>query len=101
MDMRKQDKAIIWPAYFDQARTRKEGRRVPKSLAVQSPKIMEITEAAARLGLKHEVAVEAGYPKTPWVKTGMIMVEKKGSKEQTIKKIAKQLLKIRSEPSKQ
>jgi signal recognition particle subunit SRP19 len=99
--MRKQDKAIVWPAYFDLAKTRKEGRRVPKNLAVQSPKILEIEEAAEKLGLKHEVAAEAGYPKTPWVKTGMIMVEKKGSKEQTIKKIAKQLLKIRSEPSKQ
>ena len=99
--MRKQDKAIIWPAYFDQAKTRKKGRRVPKSLAVQSPRVAEIAEAAAKLGLKHEVAAEAGYPKTPWAKTGMIMVEKKGSKEQTIKKIAKQLLKIRSEPSKQ
>ena len=101
MDMRKQDKAIIWPAYFDSARTRKEGRRVPKSLAVQSPKIQEIKEAAEKLGLKYEIAREAGYPKTPWFKTGMIMVEKKGSKEQIIKKIAKQLLKIRSEPSKQ
>ena len=101
MDMRKQDKAIIWPAYFDLARTRKEGRRVPKNLAVQSPKILEIEEAAEKLGLKHEIAVEAGYPKTPWFKTGMIMVEKKGTKEQTIKKIARQLLKIRSEPSKQ
>jgi signal recognition particle subunit SRP19 len=101
MDMRKQDKAIIWPAYFDQAKTRKEGRRVPKSLAVQSPKIGEIEEAAEKLGLKHEIAVEAGYPKTPWVKTGMLMVEKKGSKGQTIKKIAKQLSKVRSEPSKQ
>jgi signal recognition particle subunit SRP19 len=99
--MRKQDKAIIWPAYFDSAKTRKEGRRVPKSLAVQSPKIQEIAEAAAKLGLRHEVAVEAGYPKTPWVKTGMIMVEKNGSKEQVIKQIAKQLLKIRSEASKQ
>jgi signal recognition particle subunit SRP19 len=101
MDMRKQDKAIIWPAYFDSARTRKNGRRVPKSLAVQSPKIQEIEEAVEKLGLKHEVAAEAGYPKTPWVKTGMMMVEKKGSKEQIIRKIAKQLLKIRSEPSKQ
>ena len=98
--MRKQDKAIIWPAYFDQTRTRKQGRRVPKSLAVQSPKAEEITEAVRKLGLKPEVAAEAGYPKTPWAKTGKIMVEKKGSKEQTIKKIAKQLLKIRSEPSK-
>jgi signal recognition particle subunit SRP19 len=101
MDMRKQDKAIIWPAYFDQAKTRKNGRRVPKSLAVQSPKIQEIKEAAEKLGLKHEIAMETGYPKTPWFKTGMIMVEKQGSKEQIIRKIAKQLLKIRSEPSKQ
>jgi len=99
--MRKQDKAIIWPAYFDQAKTRKEGRRVPKSLAVQSPRITEITAAVTKLGLKHEVAAEAGYPKTPWAKTGMIMVEKTTSKEQVIKKIAKQLLKLRSEVVKQ
>ncbi|MCW4044020.1 MAG: signal recognition particle protein Srp19 [Candidatus Bathyarchaeota archaeon] len=95
--MRKQEKAIIWPAYFDQSRTRKEGRRVPKSLAVPSPRIQEISEATVKLGLKHEVAAEAGYPKTPWAKTGMLLVEKQGSKEQTIKKIAKQLLKTRSE----
>ena len=101
MDMRKQDKAIIWPAYFDQTKTRKKGRRVPKSLAVQSPKIVEIKIAVEKLGLKHEFAPEAGYPKTPWLKTGMIMVEKKGSKEQVIRKIAKQLLKIRSETPKQ
>jgi len=99
--MRKQDKAIVWPAYFDSAKTRKEGRRVPKNLAVQSPKILEITEAVVKLGLEHEVAAQAGFPKTPWAKTGMIMVEKKGTKEQVIKKIAKQLLKIRSEASKQ
>ena len=101
MDMRNQDKAIIWPAYFDQTKTRKKGRRVPKSLAVQSPKIGEIKIAVERLGLKHELAPEAGYPKTPWIKTGMIMVEKKGSKEQVIRKIADHLLKLRSESSKQ
>jgi signal recognition particle subunit SRP19 len=99
--MRKQDKAIIWPAYFDQAKTRKDGRRVPKNLAVQFPRIAEITEAAEKLGLKHEVAAETGYPKTPWAKTGMLLIEKQGSKEQMIKKIAKQLLKVRSEPLKQ
>jgi len=99
--MRKQDKAIIWPAYFDQAKTRKKGRRVPKSLAVQSPKIVEIKIAVEKLGLKHEFAPEACYPKTPWLKTGMIMVEKKGSKERVIRKIANQLLKMRSENPKQ
>jgi signal recognition particle subunit SRP19 len=97
MEMRKQDKAIIWPAYFDQTKTRKKGRRVPKSLAVQSPKIAEIAVAAERLGLEHELVPTAGYPKMPWIKTGMIMVEKKGSKEQVIEKIAKQILILRNE----
>jgi signal recognition particle subunit SRP19 len=99
--MRKQDKVIIWPAYFDQAKTRKNGRRVPKNLAVQSPKILEIQEAAQKLGLKFEVVADKGYPKTPWAKTGMLLVEKKGSKEQIISRIAKQLLKARNEKSKQ
>ena len=99
--MRKQDKAIIWPAYFDQTKTRKNGRRVPKNLAVPSPKIEEIHEAAGKLGLKNEVVATTGYPKTPWQKTGSILVEKKAPKEQIIKKLAKQLVKARSEPAPQ
>jgi signal recognition particle subunit SRP19 len=98
--MRKQDKAIIWPAYFDQAKSRSEGRRVPKNSAVPSPKIDEVIEAVRRLGLEHEVRPEVGYPKTPWLKTCMVMVEKEESKEQIMKKIAKQLLKIRSQQQK-
>jgi len=98
--MRKQEKAIIWPAYFDQAKSRNDGRRVPKNSAVPSPKIDEVTEAVRRLGLEHEVRLEMGYPKTPWLKTGMLLVEKKEPKEQIIKKIAKQLLKIRSQQQK-
>ena len=96
--MRKQDKAIIWPAYFDLTKTRMEGRRVPKSLAVQSPKILEVQEATQKLGLKFEVMADKGYSKAPWAKTGMILVEKKGSKEQIINRIAKQLLKARNAP---
>ena len=99
--MRKQFKAIIWPAYFDAGKTRKKGRRVPKNLAVQSPKILEIQAAALSLELEQEVVEGKGYPKTPWAKTGMLLVEKKGSKEQVINKIAKQLLKIRNEAIKQ
>jgi len=99
--MRKQDKAIIWPAYFDQTKTRKEGRRVPKSSAVQSPKILEIQEAAQKLGLKFEVVADKGYPKAPWAKTGMLLVEKRVPKEQIINRIAKQLLKARNEKPKQ
>ncbi len=99
--MRKLDKAIIWPAYFDSNKTRTEGRRVPKNLAVPNPKISEVTQAVERLGLKNEVNAEAGYPRTPWAKTGMLLVEKKDVKEKIILKIAKQLLKVRSETEKQ
>lgn len=99
--MRKLDKAIIWPAYFDQTKTRKTGRRVPKNMAVPNPKIEEISEAARKVGLKNEVVANAGYPKTPWQKGGTIMVEKKSPKEQIIKKLAKQLVKARSEPAPQ
>ncbi len=95
--MRKLDKAIIWPAYFDAAKTRKEGRRVPKSQAVQSPKITEIQAAANYLGLENEVNLEAHYPPNPWAKTGMLLVEKKEAKEKIIQKIAKQLVKIKSQ----
>jgi len=94
--MRKQDKIIIWPAYFDSTKTRGDGRRVPKSLAVPSPKVLEVKEAVEKLGMSYEVVLDAGYPKTPWLKTGMLLVMKKEPKEKVIRTIGKRLLKIRS-----
>lgn len=94
--MRKQDKIIIWPAYFDSTKTRGDGRRVPKSLAVPSPKVLEVKEAVEKLGLGYELVLDAGYPKTPWLKAGMLLVTKKESKEKVIRKIGEHLLKIRS-----
>ena len=95
--MRKLDKAIIWPIYFDSAKTRKEGRRVPKNMAVQSPKIAEIKEATDKLGLKNEINFEAHFPKIPWAKSGMLLVEKTEAKEKIIQKISKQLIKVKSQ----
>jgi signal recognition particle subunit SEC65 len=63
---------------------------------VPSPKILEIKEAAEKLGLECELVSDAGYPKAPWLKTGMILVKKKEAKDQTLRKIARQLLKMRS-----
>ncbi len=99
--MRKQEKIILWAAYFDAGKTRKEGRRVSKNIAVQSPKILEIQEATSKLGLEHELIPDKGYPKTPWNKAGMLLVEKKGTKEQIINRIAKQLGKTRNEAPRQ
>jgi signal recognition particle subunit SRP19 len=93
--MRKQDKAILWPAYFDSSRTRKMGRRVSKKLAVKSPKLKELINAVSKLGFQCELIPEVSYPKKPWVKTGLLLIEKKISKEQLINKIAEQLVKSR------
>ncbi len=95
--MRKQEKAIIWPAYFDLTRTRGTGRRVSKSLAVQSPRVSEVEEAARRLGFKPELRLDVAYPKSPWSKSGMVLVEKRHPKEEIIRSIAKLLPKVRSE----
>jgi signal recognition particle subunit SRP19 len=99
--MRKLDKAIIWPVYFDLNRSRQEGRRVPKNQAVNSPKIVEIKEAADKLGLQNEINLEAHFPRMPWIKSGMLLVEKKESKEAIIKKLAKQLVKIKNAQAQQ
>jgi signal recognition particle subunit SRP19 len=93
--MRKSDNTIIWPVYFDAAKSKSEGRRVSKNMAIISPKILEIKEAADKLGLQNEINPTAGYPKTPWSKMGMLTVEKNEPKEQIILKLATQLAKIK------
>ena len=99
--MRKQSKIIIWPIYFDAGKTRMEGRRVAKNIAVAAPKLVELEAVALKLNLQPESVPEKGYSKTPWNKMGMLLVEKQGSKEQTLVKLAKQLLKMRNEAPRQ
>ncbi len=74
-------------------------RRTPsaKKHSGAIPKNSEIKEAADKLGLENEVNLEAHFPKTHWAKTGMLLVEKKEAKEKIIQKIAKQLVKIKSQ----
>jgi signal recognition particle subunit SRP19 len=89
--MRKQEKYIVWPAYFDQSKTRSEGRKIPKSQAQQAPRLEEIMKAAQKLGLQPEIRPELAYPAQPWQKTGMLLISKKGSKLEMMRKIAKEL----------
>lgn len=93
--MKKQDKILLWPAYFDLKKTCREGRRVPKSLAVVLPKLEEIQKAAKSIGLQPEVVFDVKYPKNPWQKTGYLLIPKKGSKTQIIREIAEELVHIR------
>jgi signal recognition particle subunit SRP19 len=72
-----------------------EGRRVPKKLAIPSPKLEEIQKALKRIGLQPEIVPDAVHPRFPWQKTGLLIIPKKDSKAKTLRKIAKELLDIR------
>ena len=93
--MRKQNKIVLWPVYFDSNKTRMEGRRVAKKLAIPSPKLEEIQKAVKRMGLQPEMVSDAIHPSSPWQKTGLLVIPKKDSKVKTLRKIAKELLDIR------
>jgi len=97
LKMRKQNKIVLWPAYFDSTRTRLDGRRVPKGLTVSSPGTDELQRAAEKCGLKPEVVVDVKHPHAPWQKTGLIYVPKNGSKTQIIRRVAKELLNLRAQ----
>lgn len=92
--MRSKGKIYIWPAYFDAQKSWKEGRRVPRNLAIRSPEISNIIEAAEKLNL-NPVLREATYSKAPWHQSGVILVEKKKSKTKIIRDIAEVLNKNR------
>ncbi len=93
--MRKQNKILLWSVYFDANKTRTEGRRVPKKLAVSAPKLEELHRAAKRLGLQPEAVFDAAHPSSPWLKTGLLIIPKKESKGKTLKNIAKELSNLR------
>ncbi|MCJ7613972.1 signal recognition particle protein Srp19 [Candidatus Bathyarchaeota archaeon] len=93
--MRKQNKIFLWSVYFDSSKTRNEGRRVPKKLAVSSPKLEELQSAAKKLGLQPEAVVDAAHPCSPLRKTGLLILPKTEPKGKTLKKIAKELSSLR------
>ena len=94
--MRRENKIIIWPVYFDSTKSRNEGRRAPKRLAIPSPRLSEVKEAVEALEIKYEYFEDVAHPKTSRLKTGLLVVEKEEPKNQIIRKIGKQLPRIRS-----
>ena len=93
--MQKQDRIVLWPVYLDSTKTRSEGRRVSKKLAVPAPKFEEIHKVAVSLGFRPEIVSNAAHPSFPWQKMGLIVTSKKGSKTQIIRKIAEKVLESR------
>ena len=63
----------LYPLYFDATRTRAEGRRVGKELAVENPLAREIVDAVQLLGLNIVFEVSKLHPKD-WANPGRVRV---------------------------
>jgi len=82
---------ILYPCYFNGALSRAEGRRIPKKLALKSPKIQEIERVARQIGISG-VAVEPNSHPAHWsLREGRLRLTWEGSKESLIRKIAEKL----------
>lgn len=93
---RKKDLVILWPCYFDRAKTRREGRKVPKKLALQEPTTDIIAKTAKDLGFYVEIEPDKSHPSEPWKGTGRVIVAKTTSKSDIIARIASRLKDQRS-----
>lgn len=95
--MRNKKQFHIYPVYFDANRSRSQGRRVKKKLAVKSPLINELAQIATILDQNFEIDLEAKYSRYWWIPSGRLRVNKQGSynKNSLLKKMASQFKKIR------
>lgn len=88
--MPEKDKLVIWPIYFDIARSRSEGRMVSRQDAVSEPTLDMLITASLKSGFKPEIEREKKHPRAWHLEeaSGRILLPKKGSKSAALKRIA-------------
>lgn len=65
---------ILWTAYFDAKKSRGDGRRVPRDLAVEEPTVDEIAQAVQQVGYDAVIERDVTYPREPWQSDGRVIV---------------------------
>lgn len=65
-------------------RTRAEGRRIPKNLAIDKINPEDIVKAARRLGYRAELEEHFKYPRTWFDATGRALINTKGKKKSKV-----------------
>jgi signal recognition particle subunit SRP19 len=81
---------ILYPCYFNAAYTRKEGRRVPRSLGSKGPVITDIERALKKSGVTYRV--EEHHHPAHWARReGRVVAAWTDRKELLIRKVAQKL----------
>jgi len=90
------DRVVLWPRYLDGTRAKSAGRRLPKRLCVERPKLQELATVAGRLGLSPEIRETAADPRRNWEHSGYVIVDKRGSKTRVLLLLAEALIRERA-----
>jgi signal recognition particle subunit SRP19 len=98
--MRKSAELIIWPSYFDVAKSRNAGRRIGRNLAIERPTVEELAKAAEMSGIPFKIDKSAAYPSAWWEKSGRLFISKTMPKNKILLSIAKNLRKLRTKDTK-
>ncbi|WP_174447885.1 signal recognition particle subunit SRP19/SEC65 family protein [Conexivisphaera calida] len=98
--MKKRDQIVIWADYFNSRLGRRQGRRVPLSLAARNPTLDDLRKAAEAIGLRVVAVREARRPGRPGERSGYIQVSKVDSraKQSLVRDVAKSLMRIKGAP---
>lgn len=96
-------KMVVWPANLDSTKTRQQGRKIMKGMAVQTPRLEEIHDAATKLSIEAEIVPAKSKPRIWWDKGGYAIFPKKGAKAELLRSLASEIRKARitrAEPEK-
>lgn len=87
----------MWLSYFDQTLSRRQGRRLPRVLAVPEPRPAEVLKACESLGYECEVE-EKRYPRVWYKPSALVIVRAPGnaSKYEVVKSIGRKLVELRA-----
>lgn len=86
----------LYPAYFDSSRSREDGRRVSRSVAVAGPTAEELRDVAKKLGFRVEVEPEVAHPSRPHKPEGRVLILGGGKKTEIVRAVAQKLKSQRS-----
>lgn len=95
--LKEKNKLVIWPVYLDATKSRAEGRILSMKDSVKSPVLKEIEKAALELNLNPVVEADKAHPRSWWVVSGRVLVDKKAPKSIIAKQIAEKINKMRGQ----
>jgi len=94
--MKLSDKKVIWPSNLSKDVSRREGRKIPKRIAIKSVTIDEISTAAQSLGLRVELFPKKSLPNNPWSNEGYITVNYDGPKQEILILLTEKIIESRN-----